>query len=200
MVIGVTGGIGSGKSTVLEFLRDDFNAQIIMADDVAKELMIPGTSCFNRIVDFFGEDILTDGEVRVIDSKKLGAIVFNDEEKLKALNSIVHPSVKTEIENRIKKIYEENKSALIFLEAALLIEAGYLDILDELWVIVSDLETRIKRLISDRNYTRDKCLSIIDDQLSDEEFISHADFVVNNSDDFEKTKEQIRKHLKEILK
>lgn len=215
MLIGLTGGIGSGKSTILEYLKKQYNAVLIMADDVAKELMLPGTECYFKVVEAFGKEILNyvenddtglmsdiqslqkilmhsdENDRYAINSEKLGRIVFNDPQKLKLLNSIVHPEVKKEILERIDNIYKTAPDALIILEAALLIEAGYEDICDELWSVISDRETRIKRLMSSRNYSRQKCADIMDDQLPDEEFIKHSDFVINNSGDFSETASQI---------
>ena len=219
MVIGVTGGVGAGKSTVLMILKENYNAKIIMADDVAKELMEPGGASYEAVVDAFGEEILVKQEEssigaeeetadydsvfipdpvelkRPIDRKKLAEIIFNDDEKLELVNSLTHPQVKDEILARIDRFYEEDSNALIVVEAALLIEAGYEDILDFLWIVTVDTEVRIERLMKDRGYTREKCLSIMDNQLSDVEFAAHADVIINNSYTLENTEQQVAKAL-----
>lgn len=214
MVIGVTGGVGAGKSSVLKILEEQFDAKIIMADNVAKELMEPGGASYEAVVKAFGDEILvkeaedssdadkdTAGKVnasaksdkieRPIDRKKLAQIIFNDDEKLALVNSLTHPKVKEEILSRIERFYQEDENALIVVEAALLIEAGYEDILDSLWIVTVDPEVRIERLMRDRGYSREKCLSIMDNQLSDEEFKAHGDVFIDNSYSRENTAKQV---------
>ncbi|MBO4834918.1 MAG: dephospho-CoA kinase [Lachnospiraceae bacterium] len=193
MFIGVTGGVGAGKSTILQILEDKYNAHIIMADDVARELMNKGKASYRAIVKEFGDDILReDGE---IDRQKLAEIVFQDEEKLNKLNSIVHPLVRKAIVKEQKQVNKKDPERLVVLEAALLIEAGYKEILDELWGVIVQKEIRIQRLMDSRGYTREKSESIIANQLSDEEFREHCDFIIDNSGTLEDTAEQIRKHF-----
>ena len=193
MFIGVTGGVGAGKSTILQILKEKYNAHIIMADDVAKELMNKGKASYRAIVKEFGNEILReDGE---IDRQKLAEIVFQDEEKLKLLNSIVHPLVRKAIVKEQKQVNKKDPDRLVVLEAALLIEAGYKELLDELWAVIVQKEIRIQRLMNDRGYTREKSESIIANQLSDEEFRANCDFVIDNSGTLEESAEQIRKHF-----
>ena len=193
MFIGVTGGVGAGKSTILQILEEQYDAYIIMADDVAKKLMNKGKASYRAIVKKFGEEILqTDGE---IDRQKLSEIVFKDEEKLNLLNSIVHPLVKKAIVKEQKQVNKKDPDRLVVLEAALLIEAGYKELLDELWAVVVQKEIRIQRLMNDRGYTREKSESIIANQLSDDEFRANCDFIIDNSGTLEEAEEQIRKHF-----
>lgn len=199
MVIGITGGIGCGKSTVLNILKENFNAHIIDADKVAHRLMEPFNPAYNNVKAAFGDTII--GSDGFIDRKKLGQIVFNDKEKLKRLNSIVHPMVKEAIKDEIRVISENgldkqkaagfDEKMLIAVEAALFIEAGYMDICDELWYIYTDNESRIERLIKSRGYTREKAESIIASQLSDSEFRRHCHIVIDNSGSEAKTRAQI---------
>ncbi len=202
MVIGVTGGVGAGKSTILKILEKRFGAHLIMADDVAKELMEPGGASYEAVVAAFGEEILVAADPddvsasRPIDRAKLASIVFNDDDKLELVNSLTHPKVKEEILARIARFYEEDENALIAVEAALLIEAGYDDILDTLWIVDADPEVRIERLMRDRGYSREKALSIMDNQLSPEEFRAHGDFVVDNSGTHEDAEAQIEAYFK----
>ncbi len=194
MVIGVTGGVGAGKSTVLKILEENYGAKMILSDDVAKELMEPGRTAYTAVVKAFGPEILEDGQEKDrcgIDRAKLAKIVFADEEKLALLNSLTHPAVREEILARIAGYYKEDKDALVVVEAALLIEAGYEDILDSLWVVYVEKEERIRRLMRDRGYSREKALSIMENQLSDEEFRAHADYLINNTGTIEETKAQI---------
>lgn len=199
MIIGITGGVGTGKTTVLELLEKEYGARIIMADEVSKFLQAPGGRCYGPIVEEFGEEILDmEDPEHPIDRAKLAKIVFADPERLQDLNYIVHPLVKIEIMCEISGIYHEDSEALILVEAALLIEAGYLDILDELWVVTADKETRIERLAKSRGYTREKSESVMATQLSDEEYAEFADFIIDNSGSPEDTLKQIEKRLEEL--
>jgi dephospho-CoA kinase len=189
-VIGVTGGVGSGKSVVLSILEEEYGAKTILADLVAHDLMQPGGKSYEEIIAAFGMEILNLNQT--IDRQKLGSIVFGDEAKLAQLNAITHPNVKEEIKNRIAAIKEAGNASMILLEAALLIEAGYEDVYDELWYIFVKKETRYERLRIGRGYTREKTDSIMANQLSEEVFREHADVVIDNSGSVEETKTQIR--------
>lgn len=190
-VIGVTGGVGSGKSVILSILEEEYGAKTILADLVAHDLMEPGAKSYEEIVAVFGTEILQENQQ--IDRKKLGAIVFADEEKLAILNQITHPNVKEEIKQRIAAIREEGKASMIILEAALLIEGGYNEVYDELWYIYVNKEARYERLWEGRGYTRERTDAIMQNQLSEEEFRAHADRIIDNSYDIAQTKEQIQK-------
>lgn len=180
-VVGITGGVGSGKSYVIRLLKERYNGAVILADLVAHDLMEPGRINYLKIVECFGKQILT--EDKTIDRGVLANLIFSDEDKLKTLNSIVHPNVKEEIEHRIQVIQDENKADFIALEAALLIEGNYDTIYDELWYIYADKETRLKRLCNTRGYSMEKSLSIMDKQLSEEVYRNVADKVIDNSKD-----------------
>lgn len=200
MIIGVTGGVGSGKSTILDILKSDFKAHIILADEVARVLMEPRNKAFNLVVEAFGSDILSDDlDNPCIDRIKLSKLVFQNPEKLKLLNSIVHPLVRVEILNMFDSIYSVDKDALIVLESAILIEAGYVDLLDYLWFVYTRKDLRIERLMSSRGYSITRCMDIMDNQLSDDDYRTHADFTIDNSFDFNYTKEQIYNWFKNTL-
>ena len=192
-VMGVTGGVGSGKSVILSILEKEYGAQTILADLVAHDLMEPGAKSYMEIVETFGDSILQ--EDGAIDRQKLGSIVFADEKKLEQLNGITHPNVKEEIKRKIAKIRKKGEASMIVLEAALLIESGYEDIYDELWYIYVNRETRYERLKEGRGYTREKTDSIMNNQLSEEEFRAHAQVIIDNSYDIEQTKKQIHEIL-----
>ena len=198
MVIGVTGGVGTGKSTILQILKEKYNAVIIIADDIARDLMMPHEASYEAAVRYFGEDILTKGPGSPIDRAHLAQIVFHDPEKLEALNHMTHPLVKTKIRSLIDAYRSEGRG-LIVLETAILIRAGYLDIVDELWVICADYETRVQRLMASRGYTREKTDSIISSQMSDKEMTQYAALVIDNSRSIAFTEEQIRQHMLQIL-
>ena len=173
MIIGVMGGVGSGKSTVLNYLENNYEANIIEADKVAKEVMLPGNDVYNEIVKTFPE-VIVDNK---IDSKKLAEIVFNDKEQLEKLNSITHPGAVKEIISRIKS----SKNRIIVVESAILLGSGVEQYCDELWFVFCNRDTRIKRLIQTRGYSKEKCISVIESQPADEEYNKGADEFIDNS-------------------
>ena len=183
-VIGITGGIGSGKSQVLSYLEEKYHAVICQADQVAWELQKPDQKCYMEIVERFGNCILN--EDKTINRKELGQIVFHDDEKLYALNGIMHPAVKTEIQKRILQ-EEEKGTKLFFLEAALLIEEHYDEICDELWYIYTSEPIRRQRLKDSREYSDKKIDAIMATQLSEDMFRKACKIVIENNDVFEET-------------
>lgn len=192
-IIGITGGVGSGKSQVLSYMEEQFGATICQADHVAWELQEPGQKCHAQIVEHFGTDILN--EDKTINRKKLGQIVFNDNKELLALNKIMHPAVKETIIERIQT-EQENGNKYFVLEAALLLEDGYSQICDELWYIYTDEQTRRLRLKESREYSDAKIDAIMAAQLSDDIFRKECQIIIDNSGDFEDTCYQIDKALK----
>lgn len=184
-IIGITGGIGSGKSVVLNILGEEFGAYIVEADRLAHRLMEPGEIAYKRIIQEFGADILD--ESKYINRVKLGSIVFNNEEKLNILNNIVHPAVKQTIINMIEE-QKKCSTEYFIIEAALLIQDGYKNICDEIWYIYSNKELRISRLIEYRGYTRERAESVISSQEPDEYFRTNSNRIVNNESDTEQLK------------
>lgn len=191
-VIGITGGIGAGKSAVLDFLQHNYKARILQADLVGHHLMEPGNATYYPIIEQFGSGILN-GDM-TINRQKLGAIVREDFEKWEQLNRIVHPRVKEYVIREIKKAKEAGMDYL-FVEAALLIEDHYDAICDELWYIYAGEELRRKRLREARGYTEEKISQIFERQLKEEEFRKHCQVVIDNSGNLEDTFRQIRKEL-----
>ena len=184
-IIGITGGIGSGKSRVLHLLQTQYQAYIVEADSLAHKLMQKEQPAYNRICETFGTDIVgTDGE---LDRTILGKIVFGNEKKLQQLNAIVHPAVKQYIKEDIAFHRKKEDVKYYIIEAALLIEDGYKDICDELWYIYADKEIRISRLLSGRGGTRQKWISVMENQADDDFYIQNCEHIVNNNDDFVKT-------------
>ena len=191
-VIGVTGGVGAGKSEILNFIADNWNATVVEADEVGYLVMKPGKSCFAPIVELFGPGILQ--EDGTLDRTKIAELVFEDKELLDKLNAIVHPAVKKYIRKAIER-EKENETDFFIVEAALLIEDKYDELCDELWYIYADEETRTERLMKNRGYSEEKVKSIFANQLSEDEFSDHCDFEIDNSGDFEDTKEQIMQRM-----
>ena len=193
-IIGITGGVGSGKSRVLSYLEEQFGAVICQADHVAWKLQEPGQKCYAEIVEHFGRDILHDDET--INRKKLGQIVFNDNKELLVLNGIMHPAVKEAIVEQIK-MEREKQTEFFVLEAALLLEDGYKQICDEMWYIYTDEMTRRLRLKESRAYSDEKIDAIMASQLSEEVFRKECQIVIDNNGDFEDTCYQIEKFMKQ---
>lgn len=186
--IGITGGVGAGKSAIIKFIGEHYKCRIYMADDVAHEVRKPGTECHKKLVDLLGEDV-------VLNSRKMAKVVFSDEKLLERVNAIIHPAVEKYILDARDEVEKSGEYELFFLEAALLIEAGYKNILDELWYVYADRDVRIKRLMENRGYSREKAEGIMDTQLSDEVFRANADFIIDNSASLDESYETIKRRL-----
>lgn len=195
-IIGITGGIGAGKSTVLDLLRKNFNSYIIMADDISREIMEPGKTGFQKVIEVFGETILQ--ENGHIDRKMLASMVFENKNKLMVLNSIIHPLVKKEIIEEVGRLKCEEKYDYIFIEAALLIEDHYNIICDELWFISASDEVRAKRLRESRGYDDKRIADTIANQLSPDEYRKHCKVEIKNDSSLEDTLKQLKIQLKKI--
>ena len=192
-IIGITGGVGAGKSTVLSYLEEAYGARIIQADQVANKIKEPGESCYDAIVQLLGPSVLL--ENGFIHRKRMGQLIFSDTSLLEKTNQILHPAVKAYIKNAIAAAEKENVPVFV-IEAALLIEDDYGAICDELWYIYTRESVRRERLKSSRGYTDEYITNIMKKQLSDETFRSACDFVIDNSESPAFTKEQIDKRMK----
>ena len=189
--IGLTGGIGSGKSTVSKILAD-LGAFVIDADTVGHEIYLPGKAAWQQVTAAFGQDILA--EDQTIDRKKLGAIVFSSADALKQLNTIVHPIMFTEIEQRIQAKRDEGFTPPIVIEAAILIEANWLPLADEVWVVVTDKSAIIERVAEQRGMAAKDTEARIANQLSDQERLKHATVVIHNDGSLE----DLQQHIQQV--
>ena len=190
-IIGITGGVGSGKSAVLNILEQDYQSFVVQADLVAHELMLPGNVSYKKIVNFFGESILN--EDRTINRKRLGEVVFSNQEKRKILNSFVHPEVKNKIKEWIRDAKKKRIYDFFIIEAALLLEDHYEEICDEIWYIYAKKEIRKERLKKSRGYSEEKIQNMMNSQLPEDVFRSRCNRTIDNSGDIQDTKEQIKK-------
>lgn len=178
--IGVTGGIGSGKSTVSKILAE-MGAEIIDADVIARDITLKNQVAYQEIVDCFGAEILaSDGE---IDRGKLASKVFNDKHKLELLNSMTHQHVAQIIVKRHEIL--KNMEKTVVIDAPIPIKHGFLDVVEEIWVVVADREIRIKRVMTRSGLTYQQALGRINAQLSDEYYCSLADVIINNNSTYE---------------
>lgn len=189
--IGITGGVGAGKSTVLNILRDicKDKCEIIEADRLAEELMSPGHECYEKVVALdWPESILVE---KNIDRQKMAQYMYADVSLLQAVNDIVHPACKVEILRRVDRAREEGKLDYFFLEAALLIECGYKEVCDELWYIYADEDIRRERLKASRGYSDEKVDSIMAKQLPEDVFKANCERLIDNSTDEMVTRKQL---------
>ena len=192
-IIGITGGVGAGKSLVLEYLHEEYAAVVYQADQVARELQRKGTDCYEAIVKSFGREILQEDEE--LNREKLAKIVFTDQDRLQELNQIVHPAVRRFL---LQKIAEERNrdTRYVIIEAALLLEGGYEEICDEVWYIHANEDVRTERLMQSRGYSRKKISSMMDAQLPESVFREGCTVTIENNREFENTKRQIGALLK----
>ena len=195
--IGITGGVGAGKSSVITYLKEKTGSRVFNADEEAKKLYLPGNPVFDRIISVTGTDVLDEGGM--LDRERFAARLFDDGELKDKINSIVHPAVKGLILDGMALERAEGKRDFYFIEAALLIECGYEEHLDELWYVYASEETRIKRLRDSRGYTDEKIRRIFDSQLSDKEYRKHCKRVIDNDGSPDDMKGDVDKILKEVL-
>lgn len=194
-VIGITGGVGCGKSMVMDFLAREYGAEILKADSVGHLLMEPGMPCYLQMIEHFGDCILKpDG---TIDRPAVAAIVFSDDRELDFQNGLMHPAIRNFILHRIKEA-EKNGKSCFFVEAALFFEDHYDDFCDEVWYIYADAKVRRDRLARDRGYSAQKIQEIMQQQMTEEEFLCRTDFTVDNSHSPEHTYEQIKERMRKL--
>ena len=188
-VIGITGGIGSGKSLVAKIMIDKYGAVFINTDKIAKDQMKIGGISYQGVVDYFGKSILAeDGS---INSSKLSKLVFNNKEKLQKLNDLTHPQVLEVVVNELNKLGASGEVKYAIIETALMIEAGFDYICDEVWYVYSPEDVRKERLMKERNYSEEKINSILESQSKDEDFRRRFSTVVENTGSIENLEAQI---------
>lgn len=193
-IIGITGGVGAGKSTLLSYIKDNYNCLVILSDDVANDIKKKGFPAYDALVEALGRGILSeDGE---IDKALMAKAIFNDKNKLKTVNNILHPAVNQYIINIVDDERKRGVYDFVFVEAALLIENGYDKIVDEMWYVYADEDTRRKRLKISRGYSDQKVTDIFKSQLSDETFREHCELVIDNSGEDSKAFSEIDNRLK----
>lgn len=196
-IIGITGGVGAGKSQILSYIEEHYSCRIIRADEAAHLLEQPGYSCYDGLISLLGETILDkDGTIH---RGKMAEVIFRDKSILEKVNALIHPAVKEYIKQEIKKEQEEGKVKFFFIEAALLIEERYNEIADELWYIHADVSIREKRLAENRQYSAEKTAGIMKRQLAEEVFRKHCRVVITNNGSLADTYKQIDKIMGEYL-
>ena len=188
-VIGLVGGIGSGKSTAAAMLAE-LGADVLSADAIGHEVYRPGTPGFAAVVGEFGREIV--GAGGEIDRRKLGALVFSDPSRLDRLNAIVHPLIRDEIASRIAGLRATGGPRVVVLEAAILLEAGWRDLVDEVWLATAGRGNVVQRLGDQRGLSAAEADARIARQMSDAERRAAADVVVENDGSLESLRDRIR--------
>ena len=181
LVIGLTGGIGTGKSEAARHMVS-MGAELIDADAVGHEAYAPHAEAWERVVEAFGEGIL--GPDNEIDRRALGAIVFSDPEQLSRLNGIMHPLMARMVQQKVD-VFRGNGADVVVVEAALLFEAGWDSLVQEVWVTDSPEETVIRRLSLRNGMSEEEARKRVSSQMSREERLGRADIVIDNSSDVE---------------
>lgn len=176
--IGMTGGIGSGKNQVADIFNQ-LGFYTIDSDISSRKVMKKGEAAYEKIVSFFGSDILDENDN--ILRKKLGDIVFSDKAKLKTLENIVHPAIYEYEKKERSKIYGKDDKAVVITHAALIIESGSIDKYDALIVISCPDELQVERVMQRDNFSEEKARNIVAHQMPNEERLKYADFIIDNS-------------------
>lgn len=196
-VIGITGGVGAGKSEILSYIKKHYNCRILLADEAAHRVKEKGQPCYEKLVTLLSDEILD--ETGNINKVKMSEKIFSSRELLAEVNGIIHPAVKERILSAIQKERERRIHDFFFIEAALLIEEGYLDYVDEMWYIYAREEVRRKRLKESRGYSDEKINQIMSSQLKEADFRRYCSVVIDNSDSLTESRRQIDEKLGEYL-
>ena len=190
---GITGGVGAGKSTVLDFLAEKYQAYVMKADEIGHLVMEPGQECYEPVIALFGKQIIKDD--KTIDRRQVSDVVFSHPDMLERLNEIIHPAVKRYIRRQLELKRQQGQKICV-VEAALLLEDHYQEFCDTIWYIHTDQEIRIRRLMENRGYTRENSISIIASQAPEEFFRANADYVLVNNTDLKETWQQIEEGIR----
>lgn len=192
-VIGITGGVGAGKSKILEYIREHCSCRILLADEVGNSVKEPGTACYSELIRLLGKEILEeDGSIH---KGKMAEAIFGNKELLDKVNAIIHPAVRKVILDALEEERQKGQCQAFFVEAALLIECGYGEVVDELWYIHAEEAVRRQRLRESRQYSEEKIQGIMAGQLKEEEFRKKCQRVIDNSGDFRETCSKIKEEL-----
>jgi len=201
LIIGLTGGIVSGKTTVAKMFKD-LGAKIIDADKLGHSVIRPHKTAWIKIIKLFGEEVLKE-DLLNIDRKKLGKIVFNDQRLLRKLNEITHPEIikviKREIDLVKNSTYKDEKKRILIIDAALIYETKIDRLMDKIIVVYIDEDEQIKRLIKRDNFPYDEALQRIKSQIPIKQKVEMADYVIDNNNSLDKTREQVKKIWQNLI-
>ncbi len=195
LIVGLTGGVASGKTAISQILREE-GAYLIDADQIARELVQPYTPTWNELIKVFGKEILQeDGSIH---RKRLAAKVFSDPEQRNLLNQILHPRIKAEMNKRVKEIGQKDPNAIIVIDAALLIELGDHREMDKVIVVTSTEKQQIERLKKRDGVDQEEAQKVLSSQMPLDEKMKVADFVICNEGSFEETKRRVKEVFQEL--
>ena len=189
LLVGLTGGMGSGKTFSASIFKE-LGAHILDADLICRKLVEPGQPALKEISDCFGENIL-DGSGN-LDRKKLARIIFNDPDKKKTLENILHPKVFAFENEQYRNICQKDPQALVIVDAALLIESGNYKNMDKVVVVNTDEKTQIERVVARGEWSRNEVVSRIKNQMPGKEKTRFADFILENSSDETRLRNQVK--------
>jgi dephospho-CoA kinase len=195
LIVGLTGGVASGKTTVSQILKKE-GAYLIDADQIARDLVQPHTPAWNELQSVFGKDILKKNGS--IDRKRLAEKVFSDPQQRHLLNRILHPRIKAEMKRRVGEISQKDPDAIVVIDAALIVETGDDQEMDQLIVVTSTEEQQIERLRSRDGTNPEEAQKILSSQMDLEEKLKTADFVIRNEGPFEETKRRVEEVFQEL--
>jgi len=195
LIVGLTRGVGSGKTIVSQTLREE-GAYLIDADQIARELVTPHSPTWNELVQVFGKEILNEDES--IDRKGLAQRVFSNPKERTLLNQVIHPRIKEEIKRRKEEILQKDPEAIIIIDAALLVERGDHREMDKVIVVVAPDDQRIERLKRRDGMSEEEAKKVISSQMPQEEKMRVADFVIRNEGTLEETKQRARELFQEL--
>jgi dephospho-CoA kinase len=193
LIVGLTGGIASGKSTIADMFKKE-GAYIIDIDMISRDVVKPGKPAWKELVDVFGEEVLNDDHT--LNRKKMGDIVFADAEKRKKLEEIVHPKIYVEHFRMINEIIQNDKRAIVIIDIPLLIEADKQDLVDKIVLVYTSPKTQVDRLMKRNSFSLEEAQKRIAAQITFEEKKSFAHYIINN----EATLKQIEKKVKEVFR
>jgi dephospho-CoA kinase len=195
LIVGLTGGVASGKTAISQILKEE-GAYLIDADQIARELVQPHTATWNELIKVFGKEILQeDGSIH---RKRLAAKVFSDPEQRNLLNQILHPRIKAEMNRRVKEIGQKDPDAIVVIDAALLIELGDHREMDKVIVVTSTEKQQIERLKKRDGVDQEEAQRILFSQMPLEEKLKVADFVIQNEGSFEETRRRVKEIFQEL--
>lgn len=192
-VLGIVGGIGAGKTTVVRMIMDLKSTYVIGADEIGHKLLLKGGKAYDKVIQTFGESILD--EKGSIVRSKLAQIVFSDPKELAKLNGISHPLIFEEVKSQIERCKQQNEWELVIIDAALLIEIGLVKLVDYVVGIYAEEEIRIKRVMEREGFSEEEARKRIASQKNWKEFESISHYVINNSLSYQNTKEEIEKMI-----
>ncbi len=196
-LIGITGGVGAGKTELLSELETMEAVRVVRADELAASLMQPGSACHDRLAEAFAGLGVFDKDGNIIKAA-MSSRVISDPDRRAVCNGIVHPAVKEELLRMAEEAASEGGTDIFFIEAALLLEEGYDLICDEIWYIWASEEVRRRRLVSARGYSQDRISALMASQLKEEVFRTKCQRIIDNDGNLSTAREQLNEYVREL--